>query len=74
MTKKCPSCNSTGFEDSKLGPHRCEFCDGTFGGNPPTNKEIEESMFLRTAGFRSCEIATKAESKVIISEIVRGKK
>lgn len=31
----CPSCKSAGFEVSKLGPDRCEFCDGTVGGNGP---------------------------------------
>lgn len=31
----CPTCNSSGFATSSLGPDRCEFCDGTFGGNPP---------------------------------------
>ena len=30
----CPECNSRGFEPSKTG-RGCEFCDGTFGGNPP---------------------------------------
>ena len=38
----CPTCKSSGFEISKLGPHRCTFCDGTEGGNPPTKDDIEE--------------------------------
>lgn len=33
--RQCPECGSRGFEISRLGPHRCEFCDGTVGGNPP---------------------------------------
>lgn len=40
---ECITCKSRGFEVSKLGPDRCEFCDGTFSGNPPTEKEIEEA-------------------------------
>jgi hypothetical protein len=39
---KCPTCRSQGFEVSILGPDRCTFCDGTVGGNPPTEKDIEE--------------------------------
>ena len=35
MSKKCPTCNSTGFEPSVVGEGRCSFCDGTFGGHPP---------------------------------------
>jgi hypothetical protein len=31
----CPTCGSVGFEESILGPHRCTFCDGSEGGNPP---------------------------------------
>lgn len=31
---KCPTCSSVGFAISKLDPRKCEFCDGTFGGNP----------------------------------------
>lgn len=34
----CPSCRSRGFEKSILGYHRCTFCDGTEGGNPPTKE------------------------------------
>jgi len=30
---KC-KCGAVGFSPSKL-PGQCEFCDGTFGGNPP---------------------------------------
>lgn len=40
----CPTCKSRGFAKSRLGPHRCEFCDGTFGGNPPTDEEVTESL------------------------------
>ena len=39
---KCPSCESVGFEQSVLGPLRCTYCDGTFGGNPPTQQDIED--------------------------------
>lgn len=35
----CPTCLSEGFAQSSLGPARCEFCDGTFGGNPPERTE-----------------------------------
>lgn len=34
----CPTCKSKGFNLSVLGPDRCTFCDGTEGGNSPTNK------------------------------------
>lgn len=33
--KHCPTCGSYGFEKSKVYEKQCEFCDGTFGGNPP---------------------------------------
>lgn len=45
----CPTCKSEGFKTSALGPDRCEFCDGTFGGNPPTEQEIAEAKRKRTA-------------------------
>lgn len=32
--KVCLNCGSVGFDKSRL-PGQCEFCDGTFGGNPP---------------------------------------
>lgn len=35
---KC-ACGSTGFAPSKIAG-MCEFCDGTAGGNPPTEMEI----------------------------------
>jgi len=38
----CPTCQSQGFEVSKLGPTRCTFCDGTEGGNPPTVLTVRE--------------------------------
>ena len=41
---ECPTCRSVGFEVSKLGPNRCTFCDGTEGGNPPTEEEIKEAQ------------------------------
>lgn len=31
----CPTCGAKGFAQSVLGADRCEFCDGTEGGNPP---------------------------------------
>jgi hypothetical protein len=36
---KCPGCGSSGFAPSILGSGRCEFCDGTAGGNPPTAQD-----------------------------------
>lgn len=38
--EKCPGCGSKGFAKSILGPDRCEYCDGTFGGNPPDPSEV----------------------------------
>lgn len=40
------SCGSTGFKDSVI-PGQCEFCDGTFGGNPPeiSTTEIMAGMY-----------------------------
>jgi len=40
----CPSCNSKGFPISKLGPHRCTFCDGTEGGQGPTEQDIQDEQ------------------------------
>ena len=40
---ECPTCKSKGFEPSKL-PNCCTFCDGTFSGNPPTEKEIYDAQ------------------------------
>ena len=39
----CPTCGSTGFDTSVLGSERCSFCDGTEGGNAPTEKDIQEA-------------------------------
>jgi hypothetical protein len=38
---KCVTCGSHGFSPSILGPDRCEFCDGTVGGNPPEEAGAE---------------------------------
>jgi len=35
MNTVCKTCGSVGFDKSLLGIHRCTFCDGTEGGNPP---------------------------------------
>ncbi len=43
----CPTCGSSGFPLSRLGPERCEFCDGTEGGNPPTDVEVLEARARR---------------------------
>ncbi len=40
--KECPTCHSKGWEISVLGPDRCTFCDGTYGGNPPTYQDKME--------------------------------
>lgn len=39
----CPTCKSKGFPISKLGPTRCTFCDGTEGGQGPTEEEIKDA-------------------------------
>lgn len=43
----CPTCGSTGFLPSRLGIGVCEFCDGTEGGNPPTDAEVLEARAVR---------------------------
>lgn len=49
----CPTCHSTGFPKSILGDHRCEFCDGTEGGHPPTLADIKPySINQRTLMFQ----------------------
>lgn len=45
--RKCAGCGSRGFARSVLGPARCEFCDGTVGGNPPTPNEIRDALRSR---------------------------
>lgn len=42
-TFNCLACGSSGFDVSVLGPGRCTFCDGTEGGNPPTEEEINQA-------------------------------
>ena len=42
MIKACKTCKSVGFGPSKLGADRCEFCDGTVGGQPPTQHDIND--------------------------------
>ena len=41
----CPSCKSEGFLPSKLGPHRCTFCDGTESGQGPTEQDVLEKQW-----------------------------
>ncbi len=31
----CPSCGAVGFAVSVMGADRCQFCDGSYCGNPP---------------------------------------
>jgi len=50
---RCPTCKSVGFNMSLLGPTRCEFCDGTFGGYPPTDDEISDALDQRVKAARS---------------------
>jgi hypothetical protein len=40
MDRVCHTCGSVNFEPSPL-PDQCTFCDGTVGGHPPTQREIE---------------------------------
>lgn len=69
---QCPSCQSKGFTKSQL-PDRCEFCDGTFSGNPPTEREIyyaqnadeQERMDAQEAG--SIKYALTAKITVLTS-------
>lgn len=35
------NCGAKGFKPSRM-EGRCEFCDGTAGGNPPTDQEVKE--------------------------------
>lgn len=35
---KCPNCSASGFAPSEL-EGQCEFCDGSFGGNPPNPEQ-----------------------------------
>ena len=54
----CPTCNSKGFPVSKFYPDRCSFCDGTEGGNPPTEsdlKEFQDSLSRRCFGMTISE-------------------
>lgn len=36
----CPTCKSTGFDESLLGPDRCSFCDGSYSGVGPTVDDL----------------------------------
>lgn len=38
-------CGASGFAPSRI-PGQCEFCDGTFSGNPPTDQEVMEALEL----------------------------
>lgn len=39
-TTTCPTCKSSGFQESILGKDRCSFCDGTEGGQGPTLEDV----------------------------------
>lgn len=47
---KCRTCGAKGFAPSKAFPDACEFCDGTFGGNPPTEQDIADAKAARERG------------------------
>lgn len=49
---KCPYCNSSGFPPSKM-KDRCTFCDGTEGGHPPTEEEVEEHNRCHAAPLKT---------------------
>ncbi|HYG24484.1 MAG TPA: hypothetical protein VEH04_17025 [Verrucomicrobiae bacterium] len=40
---RCGVCSSQGFTPSKTG-EGCEYCDGTFGGNPPRFGNVIEAL------------------------------
>lgn len=66
----CKGCQSYGFAKSKLGPDRCEFCDGTFSGNPPTAEEIEAA--LEYASMKTFSEEADAERRVNESEAAQA--
>lgn len=49
---ECPSCKSKGFAKSVLGADRCEFCDGSFSGNPPTEIERAQAEILEAHSLK----------------------
>lgn len=49
----CPTCRSTGFAPS-LMRSMCQFCDGTFNGEPPTVEEIFNHN-TRLSGSDPCD-------------------
>ena len=61
--KTCPSCNSSGFQVSILGPDRCTFCDGTEGGNPPVEKCATGSEARRRAEELANEFTTTEDGR-----------
>ena len=56
----CPTCKSIGFNSSVLGQDRCEFCGGTFSGNPP---EIYTFPMLQVTVFIDSYWLDRAEDK-----------
>jgi hypothetical protein len=59
----CETCGGIGFDESVLGPERCTFCDGTEGGNPPTEGEVvaykaarKNALFIERYGGKMTEV------------------
>lgn len=54
---RCPTCKSYGFLRSAMF-NRCSFCDGTTGGHPPDQKEIDDWNNLKSdeaVGYDPCD-------------------
>lgn len=64
-------------------PDKCEFCDGTFGGNPPTSEEINEALVENALlNLKIGEIAlffqniddTTVQDKVLDLNVITGRR
>lgn len=58
MNTECLTCKSKGFAKSVLGEHRCTFCDGTEGSNPPTVFDVLSELQSLATKYPSYRIVT----------------
>jgi hypothetical protein len=59
----CPTCKSEGFKFSRLGQDRCTFCDGTEGGNPPSDIDVAELLHNDIMLFGTSFAMMKSDGK-----------
>lgn len=62
---RCDNCGSTGFNASAYEPGNCEFCDGSFGGNPTDPVQDAREMMYAMYGSQLYPYQTELLTRIM---------